>query len=202
MWIKCTSHTRTKDTKSQLYTCACWKWETQRIDSRKKLEINYETKKNFLTPARFLRGCHAKKRVLNRFFGIRDFPHLMLGIRDFKAKSERDLGLEVCAGITGLHEVLGRDYGSEKPYWGPSENESLLSPGLHYRSPVASRFGKRHLNSHLSYPMLPNNPAIQKHRVSSHRCYTAEFSSICCGILTPVWPFTAPIPYWESHLHC
>ena len=98
MWIKCTSHTRTKDTKSQLYTCACWKWETQRIDSRKKLEINYETKKNFLTPARFLRGCHAKKRVLNRFFGIRDFPHLKLGIRDFKAKSERDLGLKVCAG--------------------------------------------------------------------------------------------------------
>ena len=131
--------------------------------------MNYETKKNFLTPARSLRGCHAKKRVLNRFFGIRDFPHLKLGIRDFKAKSERDLGLKVCAGggmpkitlgITGLLEVLGRDYRSEKPYWGPSENESLLPPGLHYRSPVASRFGKLHLNSHLSYPMLPNTPAI------------------------------------------
>ena len=40
VWIKCTSHTRTKDTKSQLYTCACWKRETQRIDSRKKFEIN------------------------------------------------------------------------------------------------------------------------------------------------------------------
>ena len=81
----------------------------------------------------------------------------------------RDLGLKVCAGdgmpkitlgITGLHEVLGRDYRSEKPYWGPSENESLLPPRLHYRFPFASRFQKLHLNSHLSYPMLPNTPAI------------------------------------------
>ena len=63
-------------------------------------------------------------------------------------------------GITGLYEVLGWDYRSEKPYWGPSENESLLPPSLHYRSPFASRFGKLHLNSHLSYPMLPNTPAI------------------------------------------
>ena len=62
--------------------------------------------------------------------------------------------------ITGLHEVLGRDYGIEKLYWGPSENENLLSSGLHYRSPVASRFRKLHFNSHLSYPMLPNTPAI------------------------------------------
>ena len=23
-------------------------------------------------------------------------------------------------GITGLHEILGRDYGIEKPYWGPA----------------------------------------------------------------------------------
>ena len=107
--------------------------------------------------------------VLNRFFGIRDFPDLKLGIRDFKAKSERDLGLKVCAGggmpkitlgITGLHEVLGPDYESEKRYWGPSENESLLSPGLHCRSPVACRFGILYLNSHLSYPMLPNTPPI------------------------------------------
>ena len=67
---------------------------------------------------------------------------------------------KITLGITGLHEVLGRDYGSEKPYWGPSENESLLPPGLHYRFPVASRFGKLHLNSHLSYPMLLNTPAI------------------------------------------
>ena len=114
-----------------------------------------------MTPARFLTGCHAKKRVLNRFCGILDFPHLKLGIRDFKAKSERDLGLKVCAvggmpkitlGITGLLEVLGRDYGSEEPYWGPSENESLFSPGLHYRSPVASRFGNIFLTQ--CFPIL------------------------------------------------
>ena len=60
---------------------------------------------------------------------MRDFPYLRLGIRDFQAKSGRDSGLKVCAGggmpkvtlgITGLPEILGRDYGIEKPYWGPS----------------------------------------------------------------------------------
>ena len=60
---------------------------------------------------------------------MRDFPYLRLGIRDFKAKSGRDLGLKVCVGggmpkvtlgITELPEILGRDYGIEKPYWGPS----------------------------------------------------------------------------------
>ena len=68
-------------------------------------------------------------RVSNKFFGMRDFPYLRLGIRDFKGKSVRDSGLKVCAGggmpkvtlgITGLPENLGRDYGIEKPYWGPS----------------------------------------------------------------------------------
>ena len=68
-------------------------------------------------------------RVPNRFSGIRDFPSLKLGIRDFTAKSGRDSGLKVCAGggmpkialgITGLLEILGRDYGIEEPYWGPS----------------------------------------------------------------------------------
>ena len=68
-------------------------------------------------------------RVSNKFFGMRDFPYLRLGIRDFKGKSGRDSGLKVCAGggmpkvtlgITGLPENLGRDYGIEKPYWGPS----------------------------------------------------------------------------------
>ena len=61
--------------------------------------------------------------------GIRDFPYLKLGIRDFKAKSGRVLRLKVCLGggmpkitlkVTGLHEILGRDYGFEEPYWGPS----------------------------------------------------------------------------------
>ena len=60
---------------------------------------------------------------------MRDFPYLRLGIRDLKVKSGRDSGLKVCAGggvpkitlgITGLPEILGRDYGIEKPYGGPA----------------------------------------------------------------------------------
>ena len=39
----------------------------------------------------------------------------------------------------GLHEVLGRDYGIEEPYGGPCKNDSLLSPSLHYKSPVVSQ---------------------------------------------------------------
>ena len=71
-----------------------------------------------------------------RFSGIQDFPSLKLGIRDFKAKSGRDSGLKVCAGggmpkidlgITGLLENLGRDYGIEEPYWGPSRRLSAVS---------------------------------------------------------------------------
>ena len=30
----------------------------------------------------------------------------------------------------GLHEILGPDYGIEKPYWGPSEFCDLKFPGL------------------------------------------------------------------------
>ena len=68
-------------------------------------------------------------RVLNRFFGTRNFPYLKLGIRDFKSKIGQDSGLKVCArvrmpertlGITRLHEILGRKYGIEEPYSGPS----------------------------------------------------------------------------------
>ena len=74
-------------------------------------------------------------RVSNNFFGMRDFPYLRLGIRGFKAKSGRDSGLKLCAGggmlkvtlgITGLPEILGRDHGIEKPYWGPSYHARWL----------------------------------------------------------------------------
>ena len=67
---------------------------------------------------------------------MQDFPYLRLGIRDFKAKSGRDSGLKVCAGggmpkvtlgITGLPEILGRDYGIEKPYWVPSTSYLVSS---------------------------------------------------------------------------
>ena len=94
-----------------------------------------ETKKpnNRVLLRALLFGCigDSRKSVSNKFFGKRDFPYLRLGIRDFKGKSGRDLGLKVCTGggmpkvtlgITGLPENLGRDYGIEKPYWGPSSN--------------------------------------------------------------------------------
>ena len=67
-------------------------------------------------------------RVPNRFFGIRDFPYLKLGIRDFEANSRQDSGVKVCARlmmpeitlrITESDESLGRDYGIKEPYWGP-----------------------------------------------------------------------------------
>ena len=76
------------------------------------------------------RSRKAGLKVPSRFFGIRDFPYLKLGIRDCKAKSGRDSGLKVCArvrmpeitlGITGLHEILGRDYRIKEPYCGPSD---------------------------------------------------------------------------------
>ena len=68
-------------------------------------------------------------RVLKRFFEIRDFSYLKLGIRDLKVKLGGVSGLKVwqggeipkiTLGITGLHETSGRDYGSEESYWGPS----------------------------------------------------------------------------------
>ena len=46
----------------------------------------------------------------------------------FQSKIGQDLGPKVCArvrmpqitlGITGLHEILGKDYGIEEPHWGP-----------------------------------------------------------------------------------
>ena len=66
---------------------------------------------------------------------------MKLGIRDLRAKSRRDSGLklsgrvrmpEMTLGITGLHEILSRDYGIEGPYtsyWGPSlEADKLGKP--------------------------------------------------------------------------
>ena len=38
-------------------------------------------------PAVYENKALIELRVPNRFFGIRGFPHLKLGIRDFKAKS-------------------------------------------------------------------------------------------------------------------
>ena len=93
--------------------------------SHNKRESNINTKLKLVGYS----AWQCTSRVSNKFFGMRDFPYLRLGIRDFKANSGRDSGLKVCAGggmpkvtlgITGLPEILGRDYGIEKPYWVPS----------------------------------------------------------------------------------
>ena len=74
-------------------------------------------------------------RVSIRFFGMRDFHNLNLGIWDFKVKAGRDSELKVsrevgCTkkyiGITGLHEIGARDYGIEVSYWGPSLLGNIL----------------------------------------------------------------------------
>ena len=65
---------------------------------------------------------------------MRDFPYLRLGIRDFKAKSGRDSGLKVCAGGGMPKLTFGITGLPEKPYWGPSRENSdqsfdCYSPG-------------------------------------------------------------------------
>jgi len=76
-------------------------------------------------------------RVRDRFFGSRDFLYLKLGIRDLKAESGRVSGLKVylggqipriTLGITGLHDILGWDYGIEEPYWETSYIAGVISP--------------------------------------------------------------------------
>ena len=66
------------------------------------------------------------RRLLDRFFGIRD--------SEFKSKIGTRFGIEIMfgrgmpkitLGITGLHKILGRDYGIEEPYWGPSYRHSI-----------------------------------------------------------------------------
>ena len=48
-------------------------------------------------------------RVPKRFLGIRDFPHLKLGIRDLKAKPGRVSGFKVFLG-GGMPKITPRDY--------------------------------------------------------------------------------------------
>ena len=57
--------------------------KSNELTLERNLRLIRKQRKIFLTSARFLTGCHAEKRFLNRFFRIRDFPHLKLGIRDF-----------------------------------------------------------------------------------------------------------------------
>lgn len=68
--------------------------------------------------------------------GIGYFPYFRLGIWDFAAKSGRDSGLKVCTGggmphiATRLNEILGRDYGIEKPYRGPFMMFTFISENI------------------------------------------------------------------------
>ena len=86
-----------------------------------------ESPRNFSVPRQNLKSKPVK--VPKTFFGIRDFPYLKFGIRDFKEKCGeiRDSKIyarvrmpKITLGITGLHEISGRDYGIEEPYWRPS----------------------------------------------------------------------------------
>ena len=61
---------------------------------------------------------------------MRDFPHLRLGIRDFKAKSGLDSGLKVCAeggmpkitlGITDCSKFWVRITGLKNPIGDPQK---------------------------------------------------------------------------------
>ena len=60
-------------------------------------------------------------RVPNRFFGIRDFPYLKLGIRDFEANSRQDSGVKVCATYDARNNPqdygVGRKFGSGLRDW-------------------------------------------------------------------------------------
>ena len=68
-------------------------------------------------------------RVRNKCFRIRDLPYLKAGIRNFKARWRRNLGLKVwmgcvmpkiAIGSTGLSENLGRDGAIKKNRMQPS----------------------------------------------------------------------------------
>ena len=46
----------------------------------------------------------------------------------------RRLDTKITLGITGLHEISGRDDGIEEPYWGPSEDIVCTEEGLYPHS--------------------------------------------------------------------
>ena len=87
--------------------------EAQRIGSRKKTEIN-ENQRNHFLPRRDLNRLSCAEEGPDRFFEIWDFPYLKLGIRDFKAKSGRDLELKLYAGglLPKITLGIARSFGS------------------------------------------------------------------------------------------
>ena len=101
----CKSHSYEGHKKPIVYLCARAESEKpNELTLERNLRLIRKQRKIFLTPATFLRSCHAKKKVLNRFFRIRD-----LGSKLYTAGGMPKITL----GITGFHEVLGRDYMSE-----------------------------------------------------------------------------------------
>ena len=130
------------------------RWETRRIDSRKKIEIKYESKKEILTPARFTQAGMLRR---GSSIGFTRYTISLFEGRDsgFESKIRGRFGIDgMCR--RWVAKINPLDYG--RTHGEPSKNDSLLSPGLHYRPPVVSRFGKFHLNSHLSWPL--STPAI------------------------------------------
>ena len=51
--------------------------------------------------------------------------------------------LKISLGIMGLHEILGPDYGIEKPYWGPSEICDLKFPDKRFQHHVIKHKSKK-----------------------------------------------------------
>ena len=134
------------------------------------------------------------ERVLNRFYGIRDFPYLKIRIRDLRTRSRRDSALKVCGrvrmpeiplGITWLHEILSRDYGIEGPYWGPSWDGSDFQTQLFVDRILFNHF-KLYLFSTISMAMLPNTD-VSKNLVLQIQIYTI---------------FYACLEYWIDERNC
>ena len=49
---------------------------------------------------------------------------------------------KITLGITGLHEILGRDYGIEEPYWGPGvkvKDRPSFFRGFHWKVVLSVR---------------------------------------------------------------
>ena len=104
---------------------------------------------NPLTPASNV--CEAAPRPLltvpNRFSGIRDFPYLKLGIRDFKAKSRRDSAMKLGAGggmpkitlgITGCEEFRVKITGLKNTIGDPPSSGPTSTDSTNYRKLVSN----------------------------------------------------------------
>ena len=129
-------------------------------------------------PAATQASCLAKKRVPKRFLGIRDFPYLTLGIRDFKAKSSRDSGLTVCAGRSwgvGCQKTLGIT-GLKNPFGNFLRMRACFSLWVSITDPPSlSVFGIFILTQILFGHFLILLPYKGAELVHTYSCYTVGF---------------------------